>query len=441
MMLAQLFEEIPVLSVTELSQVLKKTVEGSFAHVKLRGEISGLKVHTSGHQYLTLKDQESIIDAVAWRGTSLSILLQDGLEVIATGRITTYPMRSKYQMVITQVESAGEGALLKFLQDLKNRLNREGLFDRKRLLPTFPSVIGVITSPTGAVIKDIIHRISDRYPCCQVIVYPVIVQGVGAAEQIANAIQNFNKFLSKPDVLIVARGGGSLEDLWAFNEEIVVRAAYSSDIPIVSAVGHETDTTLIDFASDLRAPTPTAAAEMITPNMGSLLQFLIDIHKRLVVFWDNEYRHLNLSIANLAAKIPNLPNLLNDKEQKLDDWSDRFESAISLYWQQKVQQIQQQKVLFPSHLIQMAQTKLDFLNGNLMKAFNDYSQKVEQKLHIQTTILEQNSYQRTLEKGFCIIEGTEGIIDSRVKFLQSSKQNLSIHFADGDMLLEQVIPA
>ncbi|MEQ8194724.1 MAG: exodeoxyribonuclease VII large subunit, partial [Rhodospirillales bacterium] len=259
---------LPVLSVSELSQALKREVEETFSYVRVRGEISGFKRAASGHVYLALKDENAVLDGVCWRGTAgkLAIQPEDGMEVIAIGRLTTYPARSKYQIVIDQMELAGEGALLKLLEERRKKLAAEGLFaeERKQELPYLPGIIGIVTSPTGAVIRDILHRLSDRFPR-RVLLWPVLVQGKGAAEQIAAAIHGFNAFKKddpnapRPDLIIVARGGGSLEDLWAFNEEIVVRAAAASAIPLISAVGHETDTTLIDYASDRRAPTPTAA--------------------------------------------------------------------------------------------------------------------------------------------------------------------------------------
>lgn len=246
-------------TVTELSQALKRTVEENFSWVRVRGEVSGFKRAASGHLYMTLKDENAVLDAVCWKGVAarLGIAPEDGLEIIATGKLTTYPGRSKYQIVIDSMELAGEGALLKLLEDRRKKLAAEGLFDesRKRPLPFLPEVIGVVTSPTGAVIRDILHRLRDRFPR-HVLVWPVLVQGKGAAEQVAAAIKGFNAIRSggavpRPDLLIVARGGGSLEDLWAFNEEIVVRAAAASEIPLISAVGHETDTTLIDFGKSV----------------------------------------------------------------------------------------------------------------------------------------------------------------------------------------------
>ncbi|MBI1954062.1 MAG: exodeoxyribonuclease VII large subunit, partial [Proteobacteria bacterium] len=262
-----------VYTVKEISFALKRCVEQTFNQVRVKGEISGLKKHTSGHFYFTLKDEESVLDSVCWRGTKGTAQLADGLEIIATGKLTTYPNRSKYQIIVESFIPTGEGALLKLLEDRKSRLAAEGLFDykRKKPLPYFPTLIGIITSPTGAVIRDILHRLQDRFPC-RVLIWPVLVQGEEAAFQVAKAIEGFNAQQGdlRPDVLIVTRGGGSLEDLWAFNEEITVRAAAASQIPLISAVGHETDTTLIDYASDLRAPTPTAAAELAVPVLSEL---------------------------------------------------------------------------------------------------------------------------------------------------------------------------
>src|SRR5438309_2641060 len=264
---------LPEYTVSELSLALKRSIEENFSFVRVRGEISGWKRHSSGHCYLCLKDSDAVLDAVCWRTTALRLGLkpEDGMEVVCTGRLTTFPGRSKYQLVIDTIELAGVGALLKLLEERRQRLAAEGLFaaERKKKLPFLPEVIGIVTSPTGAVIRDILHRLADRFPR-RVLLWPVAVQGEGAAAQIAAAIHGFNRLaaggpVSRPDLLIIARGGGSLEDLMPFNEEIVVRAAAASVIPLISAVGHETDTTLIDHASDRRAPTPTAAAEMAVP--------------------------------------------------------------------------------------------------------------------------------------------------------------------------------
>jgi exodeoxyribonuclease VII large subunit len=272
-------------SVSELAFALKRTLEDSYGFVRLRGELSKVTRHASGHCYLSLKDDKACIDGVVWKGQARGLQCQpeQGLEVIVTGRITTYPASSKYQIVIETMEPAGVGALLAQLERLKARLRAEGLFEpgRKRPIPAMPSVVGVVTSPTGAVIRDILHRIRDRWPC-RVVVWPVVVQGDAAAGQVIAAVRGFNAMSAdRPDVLIVARGGGSIEDLWAFNDEALARAVAEGAIPLISAVGHETDTTLIDFVSDRRAPTPTAAAEMATPVLADLRAAIEDFHRRL----------------------------------------------------------------------------------------------------------------------------------------------------------------
>jgi exodeoxyribonuclease VII large subunit len=276
-------------SVSELAFALKRTLEDAYGFVRLRGEISKVTHHSNGHVYLTLKDERAAIDGVVWKGQvrGLAIRPEQGLEVIVTGKITAYPQGSRYQIVIETMEAAGVGALLAQLERLKGRLAEEGLFaaERKQALPTLPAVVGVITSPTGAVIRDILHRIRDRWPC-QVIVWPVVVQGEAAAAQVAAAIRGFETLeaggaVPRPDVLIVARGGGSVEDLWAFNDEALARAVAACTIPLISAVGHETDTTLIDFVSDRRAPTPTAAAEMATPVLAELKALVSDFGARM----------------------------------------------------------------------------------------------------------------------------------------------------------------
>ena len=281
-------DNAPALSVTELSMSLKRTIETSYGRVRVRGEISGFKRHASGHCYFSLKDEGACMDAVVWRSSAQTLAFrpEDGAEVIATGKLTTYPGRSKYQIVIDRMELAGEGALMALLDKRRRALAAEGLFDasRRRKLPFLPRVIGVVTSPTGAVIRDILHRLEDRCPA-HVIVWPVPVQGEGASARVAQAIRGFGAItqggpVPRPELLIVARGGGSIEDLWAFNEEEVVRAAAESPIPLISAVGHETDTTLIDFASDMRAPTPTAAAEIAVPVRAELMGQVDDLGRR-----------------------------------------------------------------------------------------------------------------------------------------------------------------
>src|SRR5260221_4984991 len=327
---------LPEYTVSELSTALKRRIEESFSYVRVRGEVSGFKRHSSGHCYLALKDADAVLDAVCWRGTALRLTIkpEDGMEVVCTGRLTTFPGRSKYQLVLDSMELAGVGALLKLLEERKQRLAAEGLFaeSRKKKLPFLPAVIGVVTSPTGAVIRDILHRLADRFPR-RVLLWPVAVQGEGAAAQVAAAIDGLHRIAAggpvpRPDLIIVARGGGSLEDLMAFNEEVVVRAAASSAIPLISAVGHETDTTLIDHASDLRAPTPTAAAEIAVPVRLDLMAELGGKTARLAGGLSRLFTERRLQLAGLARGLPDPQDLLGAAAQRLDDRSERLRLAI-----------------------------------------------------------------------------------------------------------------
>jgi exodeoxyribonuclease VII large subunit len=317
----------PEFTVSELSSALKRTVEDRFGFVRVRGEISGFRgPHSSGHCYFALKDENAKIEAVIWKFAHARMRFkpQEGLEVIATGKLTTYPNSSKYQIVIDSLEPAGVGALMALLEERKKKLAAEGLFSeaRKQLLPWLPEVIGVVTSPTGAVIRDILHRLEDRFPR-RVLVWPVKVQGEGSAEQVATAIRGFNALpvggkIPRPDVLIVARGGGSLEDLWSFNEEIVVRAAADSEIPLISAVGHETDITLIDFAADKRAPTPTAAAEMAVPVKSELVSEVQSLSRRVFVCWQRGQEGRRNEFRAAARALPAANELLAIPRQRLD---------------------------------------------------------------------------------------------------------------------------
>jgi len=317
----------PEFTVSELSSALKRTVEDAYGHVRVRGEITGFRgPHSSGHCYFALKDESAKIEAVIWKGVHgrMRFKPQEGLEVIATGKLTTYPGSSKYQIVIEAIEPAGIGALMALMEERKRKLAAEGLFDeaRKQLLPWLPEVIGVVTSPTGAVIRDILHRLQDRFPR-RVLVWPVRVQGEGSAEQIAAAIRGFNALpeggrIPRPDLLIVARGGGSLEDLWSFTEEIVVRAAADSMIPLISAVGHETDITLIDFAADKRAPTPTAAAEMAVPVRSELFVEVTGLARRTMVCWQRGQEARRNELRAAVRALPGLGELLGIPRQRLD---------------------------------------------------------------------------------------------------------------------------
>ncbi len=322
-------------TVSELSAALKRTVEDAYGFVRVRGEVSGFRGPSpSGHCYFRLKDDRAVIEGVIWKGVygRMRVKPEEGLDVIATGKLTTFPGSSKYQIVIDSLEPAGVGALMKLLEERKKKLAAEGLFDeaRKQLIPFLPEVIGVVTSPTGAVIRDILHRLSDRFPR-HVLVWPVRVQGEQSAGEVAAAIEGFNNLpeggrIPRPDLIIVARGGGSLEDLWSFNEEIVVRAAAASMIPLISAVGHETDITLIDFASDRRAPTPTAAAEMAVPVRVELLQTLNGLASRKLACWQRGMERMRRELTMLSRALPK--DILAEPRQRLDSLAERLPRAL-----------------------------------------------------------------------------------------------------------------
>lgn len=322
------------LSVSEISAALKRHVEQGFSHVRIRGEISGFTRASSGHLYFALKDDKAAMDAIMWKGSTLRLAFapQNGIEVIATGKLTTYPGRSKYQIVVETLEIAGEGALLALLEKLKAKLAAEGLFaaERKRPLPFLPKTIGVVTSPTGAVIRDILHRLEDRCPT-RVIVWPVLVQGQGSADQVAAAVTGFSNMQGpdRPDLVIVARGGGSVEDLWGFNEEVVVRAVASCSIPIISAVGHETDTSLCDFAADVRAPTPSAAAEIAVPVRAELLARLQTMGGRALRCVQRYRERAGERLDATVRHLPTPETLLGPQSQRVDDLGDRLRRGLS----------------------------------------------------------------------------------------------------------------
>ncbi len=335
--MAELLTNAAEFTVSEIAQAVKRTVEDEFGHVRVRGEISGFRgQHSSGHAYFTLKDDAASIDAVVWKGNyaRLTFKPEEGLEVIATGRLTTFPRSSKYQIVIDNIEPAGAGALMALLEERRKKLLAEGLFarERKRPLPYLPRVIGVITSPTGAVIRDILHRLDDRFPS-HVLVWPVRVQGDTCAPEVVNAIEGFNALLPggtipRPDLLIVARGGGSIEDLWGFNEEAVVRAVAGSDIPVISAVGHETDTTLVDYASDMRAPTPTAAAEAAVPVRAELIAYVEDQGSRQRQAARRSLAVLRDRLRAAGAGLPRASDLVATQRQSLDLAASQLSGAL-----------------------------------------------------------------------------------------------------------------
>ena len=430
----------PIYSVSELSLSLKRSVEEQFGHVRVKGEISGLKRAGSGHVYLALKDEDALLDGVMWKGTAqkLSLVPEDGMEVIVTGRLTTYPGRSKYQIVIESLELAGQGALLKLLEDRRKKLLAEGLFapERKQALPFLPEVIGVVTSPTGAVIRDILHRLRDRFPR-HVLVWPVLVQGEGAAAQIAAAIEGFNKIqpggaLPRPDLLIVARGGGSLEDLWAFNEEIVVRAAAASAIPLISAVGHETDTTLIDFASDRRAPTPTAAAEMAVPVRSELLLRTNESGSRVMRGTLRLLDALTKDVRNLARGLIEPQRYIDEATQKVDDRAERAARAMNVLLDRRVSELARTsaRLTTPQHLIHVKSTRFETAMRDASRAVKALLIQKGNELKQVTRVLDSLSYQRVLDRGFALVANAEGqpILDAASV---APGMALDIRFRDG----------
>ena len=437
----------PILSVAEISALLKRTVEDTFGRVRVRGEISGFKRAQSGHMYFTLKDETAVIDGVCWRGTAgrLGLTPEDGLEVIVTGRLTTYPARSRYQIVVEGMEVAGEGALLKLLEDRRRKLAAEGLFDleTKQELPFLPDVIGVVTSETGAVFHDILHRISDRFPR-RILLWPVTVQGKNAAKEIAAAIKGFNRLggkqggkgkkgLPRPDVLIVARGGGSLEDLMAFNEEIVVRAAAASDIPLISAVGHETDTTLIDYAADQRAPTPTAAAEMAVPVRADLVAQVEDDGARLINAVTRLIEDGRRNLDAMARGLPDLRRLVGDFTQRLDDWTERLVNAVRVDLDSRRAELARlaAKIPKPQQQLEHAQRQLKREVRALKAAGKAIVAERRGDLKQAAALLESFSYQRVLERGFALITGQGERPISSVKEL-SPGMPVSMRFQDGE---------
>ncbi|WP_379922860.1 exodeoxyribonuclease VII large subunit [Erythrobacter sp. R86502] len=436
-------DNAPPLTISEVSALLKRTVEDRFGFVRLRGELSGVKRAASGHFYCALKDDGALIDGVMWKGNAarLNFRAEDGLEVIATGKLTTYPGRSKYQIVIDSMELAGEGALLALLEKTRARLAGEGLFDagRKRRLPFLPQVIGVVTSPTGAVIRDILHRLADRFPT-HVIVWPVLVQGNGAAEQVAAAVRGFSAVepggpVPRPDVVIVARGGGSIEDLWSFNEEAVVRAIAECTIPVISAVGHETDTTLADFAADRRAPTPTAAAEMAVPVRADLAFTLADLasRQRRAV-----YRPVELGRERLAARVRMMPrpeNLLQPQAQRLDELSERLRRALGDRSAKGRERLAGAAArLSPSLLTRAAteaQRRLD--RARLTSALIERPlRQGADRLGALTRVMSQLHPEKPLERGYAIIRDSGGrALTNRAD--AAREPALTMQFRDGTL--------
>lgn len=429
------------LSITEISNALKRTVEDRFGYVRLRGELSGVKRAASGHMYCALKDEKSVLDGVMWRGNAqrLAFAPEDGLEVIASGKLTTYPGRSKYQIVIDSLEIAGEGALLALLEKTRARLEAEGLFarERKSPLPYLPRTIGVVTSPTGSVIRDILHRLGDRFPS-HVLVWPVLVQGQGAAEQVSAAIRGFSAMpmdgpVARPDVVIVARGGGSIEDLWSFNEEAVVRAIAECAIPVISAVGHETDTTLADYAADRRAPTPTAAAEMAVPVKADLDATLADFasRQRRAV-----HRPVELGRERLEARVQRMPTpetLLQPQAQRLDDLSERLRRGLRDRASRGREELAGKASRLRPSLLEQAvsgrQDRLDRVRLVPELVIRPIATKRD-KLASLARLAEQLHPRKPLERGYAIVTAADGRALT-AKAQAEKEAALKLEFKDG----------
>jgi exodeoxyribonuclease VII large subunit len=429
---------VPAFTVSELSQKLKRTLEDAFGQVTLRGEISGFKRAASGHMYFGLKDEKAVIDGIVWKGQAakLGFRPEDGLEVLCTGRVTSYPARSKYQIIVDRMEPAGEGALMALLEQRRRQLTAEGLFapERKRALPFLPKTIGVVTSPTGAVIRDILHRLADRFPR-HVKIWPVKVQGEGAAEEITAAIRGFNAMTDdRPDLLIVARGGGSIEDLWAFNEEIVVRAAADSDIPLISAVGHETDTTLIDHASDQRAPTPTAAAEIAVPVRSEIAMQVNDLTRRSLGSLRRMQVERRNTLKGLARGLTDPRRVLQQHGQRLDDLGDALARALKLNTGRERQRLSKvsgglRPAALSQHIRegQAGMTRAaDGLDRETRRGLSDRRRALDGSARL----LEGFSYKATLERGYAVVRDAEGHPVTRAKGVKSGA-SLEIEFADG----------
>ncbi len=478
----------PEYTVSELAGAIKQTIETGFGRVRVRAELSGVKRAASGHYYMDLKDDRAVINGVCWKGVALKLAVapENGMEVICTGRMSSYPGRSNYQIIIEQMEPAGIGALMALLEKRKAQLMREGLFapQRKQPLPFLPRTIGVITSPTGAVIRDILHRLQDRFPT-HVLVWPVAVQGKGADVSISAAIEGFNRFDGiytppRPDVLIVARGGGSMEDLWCFNEENVVRAAAASQIPLISAVGHETDTTLIDYASSRRAPTPTAAAEMAVPVLADMLYTLKEYEQRLNHTILRLLEHQHQHVTQLARGLTSPEITLDMQTQRSDEWAERLENAVQRimnlhhiklsHIQDALSPTQLQRTLHMhsqrlSHIsaplqqrillaIRYQHQRLEQVNTRLtgdplLRHINAHQSQLEEKhsrlmqqcqhrIHHLTTslqglsrMLDALSHKRILQRGFAYVTNPNNTLIDSVHTVKDTP--VTVHFHDGHL--------
>ena len=435
-------ENAPEFSVSELSSVLKRMIEGEFSNVRIRGEVGRVSRPASGHLYFDLKDDKSVIASVTWRGQASKLATQpeEGLEVVATGKITTFAGQSRYQMIVSEMSVAGIGALMAQLEKRKKKLEAEGLFDKniKKEIPYLPEIIGVVTSPSGAVIRDILHRLSDRFPR-KVLLWPVSVQGESCAPDVTAAINGFNKLtpggaMPRPELIIVARGGGSIEDLWGFNEESVVRAAFESEIPLISAVGHETDTTLIDLASDLRAPTPTAAAEYAVPVRADLMGWLSSMEERRVRSLTSNLEIKRQRLKDLSRGLPTPADLVAMAAQRLDAVSDRLPRALSAVSNNKKTLLLQTSAGLRGRLLQnrlIDRTKemnrfVKSIEANIRLIIQRNQSSLDGLERIRQTL----GYEATLRRGYTVVRNKDGKLITRLKEAEVNKE-LEIEFYDG----------
>ena len=459
----------PEFSVTELSGAIKRVIEGEFSHVRIKGEVGRVSRPRSGHIYLDLKDDKSVINGVIWKGVAgrLQTQPEEGMEVVATGRVTTFGGQSKYQIVIEDIKPAGMGALMALLEKLKTMLSAEGLFEeaRKRPLPYLHEVIGVVTSPSGAVIRDILHRLRDRFPR-KVLIWPVAVQGAKCAPEVVRAIEGFNALkiggaMPRPDLLIVARGGGSVEDLWGFNEESVARAAAASNIPLISAVGHETDTTLIDFVSDKRAPTPTAAAELAVPVRIELMAWLDQQSASMTTSLSGGLQRRSQRLRDLSRALPRLETLLDGPRQRLDTTGARLGPALmSGVQRRKVRLSEAAGGLRPAamqRMIENERRRLDALSARMgpalercvsidqrRQAVSAMAQRVadagqqrvdaaRNKIEAMDRLRLTLGYEATLSRGYAVVRGYGDVVTT--KKAAGKAQELEIQFADGRIVV------
>ncbi len=437
-------DNMPEMSVSELANALKKTVEENYSFVRVRGELGRVVLAKSGHLYFDIKDESATLNTIMWKGNAsrLPFKPEEGLEVVAEGRLSTYPGRSNYQMIADKLRPAGVGALMQLLEERKKKLTAEGLFaaERKKPIPFLPAVIGVVTSPTGAVIRDILHRVRDRFPV-RVIIWPALVQGEKAATEVEAGIRGFNALkaggaIPRPDVIIVARGGGSIEDLWPFNEERVVRAAADSEIPLISAVGHETDTTLIDFASDRRAPTPTGAAEMALPVRTELIQQVQTLSGRLTRRLTGTVEKRKLELRSAVGRLPKLDALLQGPRQRLDLAAQRFGGSLSRMVARKRGRFDQAGGgLRPAALrreIAGKRGEVQRMAGRLQPALGRGLKRLRDALREQTRVLDSVSYERVLARGFSLVTRADGGL-VRSAGSVANGDALRLRFADGEV--------